>query len=143
MPDSKAAMACVQKFWDAVNTRNFDACEATMSPDIVRIGPQLQSEQDIARGRKAYGDFIRKVISAMPSYHNVTHELVATPDGKRVYIHCTEWSAPGAGSSTEVEVPLVMICHIDDNTQISKIDLYWKTPKVSVGWTEAAKIAAS
>jgi len=141
MPDPEKAKEVVARWWKAVDN-DFDVCEAAMAPDIVRIGPQVVDESDISRGRRAYSDFIRSVISQMPSYHNTTHELVATPDGRRVYIHCTEWSAPGSGSATEVEVPLVMICTVNDDLLIEKVDIYWKTPAMRVDWTVAEKIAA-
>ncbi len=140
MLDPQKAIEVVRGWWKAVDN-DFDACEAAMAPDIIRIGPQVIDESDISRGRRAYGDFIRSVIGQMPSYHNTTHEAVASPDGRRVYIHCTEWSAPGSGSSTEVEVPLVMICTVNDDYLIEKVDIYWKTPSIPVDWTIAESIA--
>ena len=130
-------------FWAAVAARDFDTCEATMSPGIVRIGPRAGDEADVSRGRRAYSDFIRSVIGQIPSYRNVTHELLASPDGRRVYIHCTEWSAPVSNSPQEVEVPLVMICTIDDDHLIEKVDIFWKTPDFPLDWTKSEAVAAS
>lgn len=143
MVDAQKARDVVARFWEAVAARDFEACEATMAPDIVRIGPRAGDEADVSRGRNAYGDFIRSVIGQIPSYRNVTHELVSSPDGQRVYIHCTEWSAPQSGSAQEVEVPLVMICTVNDQHLIAKIDIFWKTPDFPLDWTKAEVIASS
>jgi limonene-1,2-epoxide hydrolase len=128
------AIETVRKYWDAVSSRDFDECERQMAEDIVRIGPRSM-EVDTTHGRAEYAEFIRRVISAMPSYHNVTHDITASPDGRRVYLHCTEWSSPGAGNATEVEVPLVILCEMNDQCLIKTVDIYWKTPSTSVDWT--------
>lgn len=143
MPDPVLAKQVVQTFWDAVAARDFETCESTMADDITRIGPRCNDPADISQGRRAYGDFIRSVIGQIPSYRNVTHELVASADGRRIYIHCTEWSAPESGSGQEIEVPLVMICSVNDAHLIDKIDIFWKTPNVPLDWTKAEEIAAS
>ena len=143
MPDPVLAKQVVQTFWNAVADRDFETCEATMADGIVRIGPRCNDEADVSRGRRAYSDFIRSVIGQIPSYRNVTHDLLVSDDGRRVHIHCTEWSAPESGSGQEIEVPLVMICTVDDAHLIEKVDIFWKTPNVPLDWTKADEIAAS
>jgi hypothetical protein len=78
----------------------------------------------------------------MPSYRNVTHEMLVSPDARRVYIHCTEWPCVNPGVDQEVKVPLVMICHINDDTLIELVDIYWKTPEITVEWTKAQGVIA-
>ena len=131
----------VRKYWNAVSSRDFDECARQMADDIVRIGPRSM-EVDTTHGKADYAEFIRRVISSMPSYHNVTHDLTATPDGRRVYLQCTEWSSPGAGDATEVEVPLVIVCDMNDAGLIRKVDIYWKTPSGSVDWTLSDSVMA-
>lgn len=141
MPTQAQAIAVVRRYWETVASRDFEACAAQMAEGIVRIGPRL-IDNDTTRGKAEYAEFIRRVISSMPSYHNVTHDITASPDGRRVYLHCTEWSAPGSGSATEVEVPLVIVCDITDDALIEKVDIYWKTPKTSVDWTLSDSVLA-
>lgn len=131
----------VRKYWETVASRDFDECARQMADDIVRIGPR-SIESDTTHGKREYAEFIRRVISSMPSYHNVTHDITASPDGRRVYLHCTEWSSPGAGNATEVEVPLIILCELNDDGLIKTVDIYWKTPSTSVDWTLSDHVLA-
>jgi hypothetical protein len=135
------AITSVRRFWEAVAARDFATCGQHLADNVLRIGPR-QMEDDTIEGRDAYLEFLVRVISAMPSYRNVTHDLTASADGSRVYIQCTEWSSPGSGSAQEVEVPLCMVCDLDDDALITKIDIYWKTPTTSVDWTLADNVLA-
>lgn len=133
------AIASVRRFWEAVAARQFDVCAQQLAANVVRIGPR-QMEDDTVEGREAYVEFLVRVISAMPGYHNVTHDVTASADGSRVYIQCTEWPSAGGGTGQEVEVPLCMVCDLDGDAKITKIDIYWKTPTTSVDWTLADQI---
>lgn len=131
----------VRKYWNAVSSRDFDECARQMADNIVRIGPRSM-DVDTTHGKAAYAEFIRRVISSMPGYHNITQDITASPDGRRVYLQCTEWPSGGAGDAAQIEVPLLIACDMSDEGLIEKVDIYWKTPSASVDWTLSDQIMA-
>ena len=143
MLDSAVSVARTTAFWSALGRRDIDACIATLAPDVVRIGPRDSGEKDMVRGKDAYTSFLKRILATMPDYGNLTHEAVASDDGRHVYLHYSEFVAAEAGSRERIEVRGVLIFHLNDAQLINRIDCYWKQPREQVEWSRARNLIES
>ncbi|MEQ8743616.1 nuclear transport factor 2 family protein [Parasphingorhabdus sp.] len=121
------AIATVLRFWKAAGECDADTAAELMSETIERRGPQFD-DGDVVRGKEAYKSFIRAVQGKMSHYRNATHDIMAAPSGRRVWIECTEWPTL---DGVEYEFPLCMIFDLDDAGLITRNNIYWKSPPSS------------
>jgi len=134
MTPQERAIRVVQTYWEAAGNRDYQAGKQVMAENVFRVGP-FNSPVDQVKGREAYTAYIRTVQEKMTSYRNETHDILASRDGSRVYLQCTEWPAL---EGNEFEFPLCIIFDINEEFLISRIDIYWKTPPDSTcDWVRA------
>jgi hypothetical protein len=113
----------VRRYWKAAAECDQNVIGELVSDDVFRFGPIL-SPFDGVRGRENYISHVRKIQDHLSTYRNIEHDLIASEDGRRAYLHCTEWDGVG---DIEIEAPLVLIFDFTDDGLISKIDIFWKS----------------
>ena len=116
-------VARVKRYWKAAAEQDHATIGDLVSSDVFRSGP-LNSTVDDVKGRELYCEYVRKIQEHLSTYRNVTHDLLASPDGRRAYLHCTEWDGVGG---TEIEVPMILVFDFNDAGLMTKIDIFWKS----------------
>ena len=111
----------IKRYWKAAADQDHDTIGELAAKDIFRSGP-LMSKIDDVHGREKYCDYVRKIQSHLTAYRNTTHNILASEDGRRGYLHCTEWDGVGG---TEMEVPMVLVFDFDNTGLMTKIDIFW------------------
>lgn len=92
---------------------------AETADDLRRSG-LLCSNVDVIHSRQAYVEWAKEVLVHLTGYRNVTHDILASPDSRRVYLHCTEWTV----EEQDIEVPMVIIFHFNADGMIADIDIF-------------------
>jgi hypothetical protein len=129
MPDPAAALQCVKDFWNLFGANDPEAVRATLAPDMVRIGPWEGEDAEIIRGSDDYIEFIKNIKATNPKHGNRINDGVVSPDGRRVYLNVTEFLALNPGSEEINDVNVVLVCDLNDDNLIQKVDIFWKHPK--------------
>lgn len=130
----------VRAFWERFTAGDLAAVEAMMAPDVVRIGPRKDDEEDISRGRDAYMTYLRNIRATMPSHGGRVIDAVASPDGRRGFLNCVEIVALGPGSKEIIESNAFLVFDINEQGLIAMIDIFWKQPARDIGWTRVKEL---
>jgi steroid delta-isomerase-like uncharacterized protein len=78
MPTSEENKSVIRRFWDAMNTRRWDAFDALLAPDVVRHC-QATPEWDV-RSREQFTEFCRWEAAVFPESRQTLTHLVAEGD---------------------------------------------------------------
>jgi hypothetical protein len=47
------------------------------------------------------------------------------------------------GSSDTIEVQVVLLCYLNDDSKIREMDIFWKQPSKNIDWTDAQNLSDS
>ena len=124
------------KWWSHFIKGDVAAARACLAPDVVRIGPRSKDNNHIMRGREEYCAYLQALLDTMPRLNeSVLESIIASPDGRKVHLQITEMDSIEPGSRVKIyPAQAVMICELNDDALISKIDVYWKTPDIDYEW---------
>ena len=113
----------VRRYWKAASECDQSVIGELVAEDVFRCGP-IHSPADGVHGRNNYVNYVRKIQEHLTTYRNQEHDLLASEDGRRAYLHCTEWDGV---DGFEIEAPLVIIFDFSEQGLITKIDIFWKS----------------
>lgn len=115
----------VERFWQGIDTHDWDLVAATLADDFTRIGMR-DDDADTARTKADYLAFVAEVTGRM-DHHNL--ELVGTTwseDGRTAYSECIETIHPPGEDALVMRFMNVM--ELDGDGLLAKLDIFWKTP---------------
>ncbi len=119
-PVPDGPVATVERYFDALRRRDFDALADTLAEDVCRIGPY----RDEVRGRDAYLGFLADVLPTLPGHAIAVSRYHRVEDGS-VFAELEE--------TVEVEgvptaFPEAIRFGFDDARRIDAVDVYLKQP---------------
>ena len=140
-PIDHAAAVNAGKWWSCFVQGDLDGVRSRLAPDVLRIGPRPRDANHSQRGREGYIAYMAELLETMPRLNeSVTHAIVPSPDGRTVFIHITERDSYEPHSRDKViDVTCLMMCRLNDEAQVSEIDIYWKEPELDYEWSGTAK----
>jgi hypothetical protein len=137
MPDMPDA---VLRFWEGVDTHNWDLVASAITDDFVRIG-MTDDEPDTCRGKDAYLRFVSGVIGKFEQHSLKTRTGFTSADGRKVVHEAIETIQPPG------QEPLAMrflnVMELNDDGLITKLDIFWKTPpRMPPSWISVESVLA-
>jgi hypothetical protein len=113
------------RFWQGIDTHDWDLVAATLADDFTRIGMR-DDEDDTSRGKADYLDFVSKVTGAMDHHDLKVERIFWSEDGRSVIAECIETIRP-PGEETLV-MRFVNVMEVNEAGLFTKLDIFWKTP---------------
>lgn len=110
----------LERYFDALRARDWEALASCLSDDVHRTGPYL----DDVRGRQPYVDFLAKVLPSLSGYELAVSRIrKVAPDSAIV-----ELSETVEVEGVRKEFPEVLLFDFDAQGLISRVDIYIKQP---------------
>ena len=122
---SNEKLDVVARFWEGIDSHDWDLIESTLAPDFVRIGMR-DDEEDTSSSRDDYMQFVRTVIGRMDHHDLEVRTIWLSDDGTRAYAECIETIDPPGEERLVMRFANVM--ELNGDGLISKLDIFWKTP---------------
>lgn len=109
----------VERYFDDLSARDWDALGEVLAPDVVRVGPL----GDEVTGRAAYLELLSR--SVPERYANDVHRIVYTPDRHSAFARVTEHlEYPDRAFHLEEAYTFTL----DEERTISRVDVFWQSP---------------
>jgi len=115
----------VERFWQGIDTHDWDLVASTLADDFTRIGMR-DDEDDTARNKADYLDFVAKVTGKMDHHDLKVERIFWSEDGRSVIAECIETIRP-PGEDTLV-MRFINVMEVNDAGLFTKLDIFWKTP---------------
>ena len=140
MPDQANAIKRA-RWWVDFIKGDFEAAASHLAPDMVRIGVRDRDANNEIHGRDNYIAFLREVRPTQPRIsESFVHDITASPDGRRAYLHVTEIDSAEPWSKEKiVPIQMVIINYINDDGLVSRVEALWRQPDIDYEWTGTAQ----
>jgi ketosteroid isomerase-like protein len=114
----------VRRYLEALGRQDWDALEAMLAEHVYRVGPF----EDVVRGRRAYRDFLQKVVSELSGYLLQVERIdpvqapdPADPGDATCWVRLSETvDADGGRLRTEEALEI----RVDDGGKISRVSVF-------------------
>ena len=118
-------MQTLDRYFEALRTHDWKGLESCLADDVHRTGPYL----DVVRGKKAYVDFLSRVIPSLRNYE-LKISRVRSFDDKSALVELIE--ALDA-NGVRREFPEALLFDFNEEGLIQRVDIYIKQPPSDVG----------
>jgi hypothetical protein len=115
----------VDRFWQGIDTHDWDLVAGTLAEDFVRVGMR-DDEEDTARGKADYLAFVAEVTGRMDHHDLKVERTFWSEGGRTVVAECTETIRPPGEDALVMR--FVNVMEVDDDGLLSRLDIFWKTP---------------
>ena len=113
-------MQVLDRYFEALRTRNWESLAGCLAEDVHRTGPYL----DVVRGRRAYVAFLAGVIPTLENYELKVRRVRALGSDSAV----VELSEIADVAGVRTEFPEVLLFDFDAAGSIRRVDVYLKQP---------------
>jgi hypothetical protein len=118
-------METLRRYLDALARQDWDALSGTLAEDVKRTGPYL----DVVEGRKAYTEFLSRVVPTLPEWRLDVSRIRALDDGAAL----VELSETLAVNGVPTRYPEALIFDFDEAGLIRRVDIFIKQPPTGEG----------
>jgi hypothetical protein len=113
-------MRVLDEYFDALRTQNWKQLARCLAEDVRRTGPYL----DVVEGRKAYVEYLSRVIPKLPNYDLQVRRTRELGDGSSL----VELSEFADVDGVRTEFPELLTFGFDAAGAIARVDIYIKQP---------------
>jgi len=125
-------MRALDEYLEALRSQDWKRLEAALAEDVCRTGPYL----DVVRGRRAYVEFLSKVVPKLQNY-DLRVRRIRTLDGGSALVELCEIADI---DGVRTEHPEALIFDFDQAGAILRIDIYLKQPPIRPGRRAAGDV---
>ena len=118
-------MKMLDRFFDALRTQDWEKLAGCLAENVERTGPYL----DVVRGKRAYVEFLSKVMPTLRNYELRVHRSRRLDDGSAM----VELSETLDLDGVRTEVPEVLVFDFDAGGRILRVDIYVKNQPDAAG----------
>jgi len=118
-------MRALDEYLQALRSQDWKRLEACLAEDVCRTGPHL----DVVRGRRAYVEFLAKVVPRLQNYELQVQRIRKLEGGSALVELCEIADIEGV----RMEHPEALIFDFDEAGAILRIDIYLKQPPAHRG----------
>ena len=113
-------MRALDQYLEALRTQSWESLAACLAEDVYRTGPYL----DVVRGRRAYVEFLAKVVPRMKNY-GLEVSRVRLLGAASAVVELSEFADV---DGERREFPEVLLFDFDAAGAIARVDVYIKQP---------------
>jgi hypothetical protein len=113
-------MQVLERYFEALRARDWEALAACLAEGVERSGPFC----DVVRGRRAYVEFLARVLPTLENHALRISRLRALDGGSAVVELCEAVDVDGVPT----EYPEAIFFDFDADGRILRVDVYFKQP---------------